>query len=102
MIRRPPRSTLFPYTTLFRSLFERNMSVIPSEADEAGGGRHRRSVAPRVVHYAAIKKRSEEHTSELQSHHDIVCRLLLEKKKHRSLVFNYQQLTLHRCRHQWW
>src|SRR5476649_2664755 len=66
MIRRPPRSTLFPYTTLFRS----RASPLPPErrADARGSGNLR---APR----------SEEHTSELQSHSDVVCRLLLEKKK---------------------
>src|SRR6516225_10704583 len=65
MIRRPPRSTLFPYTTLFRS---RAMGVlIPSEIQ----------LPPGVKLYA----RSEEHTSELQSHVNLVCRLLLEKKK---------------------
>src|SRR5471032_3513593 len=63
MIRRPPRSTLFPYTTLFRS-----RAHGPRRARPANPARHR-----------AI--RSEEHTSELQSHHDLVCRLLLEKKK---------------------
>src|SRR5438034_3532544 len=70
MIRRPPRSTLFPYTTLFRSRPFSGSSATcaelitwPSEAD-------RRSTS-----------RSEEHTSELQSHSDLVCRLLLEKKK---------------------
>src|SRR5438477_667479 len=70
MIRRPPRSTLFPYTTLFRS------PVVPRAAHaDAGGVGHRaeRSLRPRV--------RSEEHTSELQSHVNLVCRLLLEKKK---------------------
>src|SRR4029453_19436291 len=65
MIRRPPRSTLFPYTTLFRS------AIIP------GAGRsHRRLRQHRQQH-----ARSEEHTSELQSHSDLVCRLLLEKKR---------------------
>src|SRR2546421_1564863 len=72
MIRRPPRSTLFPYTTLFRSR-------------SAGGGRaegHRDSVLARAsVARAGGKARSEEHTSELQSRSDLVCRLLLEKKK---------------------
>src|SRR6266540_5969105 len=63
MIRRPPRSTLFPYTTLFR----------PRGPPEA------RAPAPDPRHCA--RARSEEHTSELQSHHDLVCRLLLEKKK---------------------
>src|SRR6266496_4620039 len=64
MIRRPPRSTLFPYTTLFRSCRRRRCP---------------RVLAPRWP--AASGPRSEEHTSELQSRRDIVCRLLLEKKK---------------------
>src|SRR6476661_2324480 len=66
MIRRPPRSTLFPYTTLFRS--EPVGRVV-----DADGVRAARPAAPR--------HRSEEHTSELQSHLNLVCRLLLEKKK---------------------
>src|SRR5256885_8310721 len=86
MIRRPPRSTLFPYTTLFRS---RPGGVPPraaapwsaSPGDEAQGTRparpQRRSVAARGAH----GRRSEEHTSELQSPCNLVCRLLLEKKK---------------------
>ena len=69
MIRRPPRSTLFPYPTLFRSL----------HGEGAGRKRHLRRL-DRFSH-AAGGTRSEEHTSELQSHNDIVCRLLLEKKK---------------------
>src|SRR6266496_5437229 len=66
MIRRPPRSTLFPYTTLFRS---RSGRLLPKgeRAAQTWGSRHR--------------TRSEEHTSELQSRRDLVCRLLLEKKK---------------------
>src|SRR5260221_1228239 len=80
MIRRPPRSTLFPYTTLFRSenniaFQENNAGIIQklySEVSSENGLEH-------VVHVQ--KKRSEEHTSELQSHSDLVCRLLLEKKK---------------------
>src|SRR5438034_3409919 len=65
MIRRPPRSTLFPYTTLFRSLdwFWREWVYTTARLDQA------------------VDSRSEEHTSELQSHSDLVCRLLLEKKK---------------------
>src|SRR5438477_8337267 len=87
MIRRPPRSTLFPYTTLFRSA--------QPEGDGRGGGHHRELV---VAHGNAedfdrvageqlgqdarpCVDRSEEHTSELQSHVNLVCRLLLEKKK---------------------
>src|SRR3954449_13637465 len=65
MIRRPPRSTLFPYTTLFRSPVERERHT--------DGVRLREDVADHV--------RSEEHTSELQSHSHLVCRLLLEKKE---------------------
>src|SRR5437773_4688113 len=67
MIRRPPRSTLFPYTTLFRSLLP-----APHRPRRPGRGDGGRDGGP---------GRSEEHTSELQSHHDLVCRLLLEKKK---------------------
>src|SRR2546429_3980469 len=67
MIRRPPRSTLFPYTTLFRSRLHRRDDVRPERA---------RGHAPRLPHH-----RSEEHTSELQSRLHLVCRLLLEKKK---------------------
>src|SRR2546421_6026186 len=70
MIRRPPRSTLFPYTTLFRSR--------RSGADE----RHRPAPG-RQGHLPRRPARSEEHTSELQSRSDLVCRLLLEKKKKR-------------------
>src|SRR5260370_20247578 len=84
MIRRPPRSTLFPYTTLFRS-HERHRGAAPrrglprgrraarvgQQRAPRGGGRPR----------AAPRGRSEEHTSELQSHLNLVCRLLLEKKK---------------------
>src|SRR5260221_9124146 len=73
MIRRPPRSTLFPYTTLFRSLAHRGLQPGPPE----GHGIHGRAPAGR----AQLGGRSEEHTSELQSHSDLVCRLLLEKKK---------------------
>src|SRR2546428_6201586 len=89
MIRRPPRSTLFPYTTLFRSRVapERaflHVAVADTEEDEHGAeglevgrglpqGLPRRARLPRCL-------RSEEHTSELQSRSDIVCRLLLEKK----------------------
>src|SRR5207237_7752636 len=72
MIRRPPRSTLFPYTTLFRS----PSSPRPRPSCRARACRRRPS-APRR------RRRSEEHTSELQSHLNLVCRLLLEKKKKR-------------------
>src|SRR2546427_1380296 len=74
MIRRPPRSTLFPYTTLFRSRCQRALGGC------CGNGRCRRS-AWRGCRRA--RGRSEEHTSELQSQSNIVCRLLLEKKKNK-------------------
>src|SRR2546422_2387391 len=73
MIRRPPRSTLFPYTTLFRS--EARPARAPARP---GGGTARREPGRRP---AALEGRSEEHTSELQSRLHLVCRLLLEKKK---------------------
>src|SRR2546421_9287112 len=81
MIRRPPRSTLFPYTTLFRS---RDAARAPARS-AAGATRARalhQSGAGRPIDGApALGSRSEEHTSELQSRSDLVCRLLLEKKK---------------------
>src|SRR2546426_4980338 len=77
MIRRPPRSTLFPYTTLFRSLLDHFTRVFREERLRVHGGDEHAAVnAVAVVH-----DRSEEHTSELQSPCNIVCRLLLEKKK---------------------
>src|SRR5437016_6449644 len=71
MIRRPPRSTLFPYTTLFRSRF---VACIPLE-------RNHRGLAGLLRSFSYGQLRSEEHTSELQSLTNLVCRLLLEKKK---------------------
>src|SRR2546421_4900739 len=75
MIRRPPRSTLFPYTTLFRSpdLRERRRQLVAS----LSGGQQQMVAVGRAL----MTNRSEEHTSELQSRSDLVCRLLLEKKK---------------------
>src|SRR5690554_7428596 len=78
MIRRPPRSTLFPYTTLFRSDGRLNAAAVGwtrrplHNTDRIGRGRYARG---------RNKRRSEEHTSELQSRPHLVCRLLLEKKK---------------------
>src|SRR5205807_4212574 len=96
MIRRPPRSTLFPYTTLFRSLPEgidggrfrwvdldgEGLSGVLSEGD--GGWSYKRNFSPR----------SEEHTSELQSPCNLVCRLLLEKKKNKKYKYNETQLVI--------
>src|SRR5437773_9592926 len=73
MIRLPPRSTLFPYTTLFRS------PALPRQHLAFAG--RAAAAEPRGDGRALPAGRSEEHTSELQSHHDLVCRLLLEKKK---------------------
>src|SRR3712207_7027306 len=91
MIRRPPRSTLFPYTTLFRSRDQRR--ALRRDAGSGPGPRgsatgregdaHRRArheVLGRLPPYPALRRRSEEHTSELQSRQYLVCRLLLEKK----------------------
>src|SRR2546421_3287007 len=87
MIRRPPRSTLFPYTTLFRSVRAREAGHAP---ERRGGGRVFRHHSPRQGirmgtedrrEAQGADPRSEEHTSELQSRSDLVCRLLLEKKK---------------------
>src|SRR2546421_6091937 len=73
MIRRPPRSTLFPYTTLFRS-----NGAVPQDALALG---HVRAHELWITLLQRLDPRSEEHTSELQSRSDLVCRLLLEKKK---------------------
>src|SRR2546426_5906040 len=89
MIRRPPRSTLFPYTTLFRSRHrpaQHGLQLPRSGAQGAGrgGGRHELTPPPRRERgslASGMEKRSEEHTSELQSPCNLVCRLLLEKKK---------------------
>src|SRR2546430_11355843 len=84
MIRRPPRSTLFPYTTLFRSVLT---TMTPSDTSTCmpfAGGRPPGPATPpqSLLHTSAPKwVRSEEHTSELQSQSNLVCRLLLEKKK---------------------
>src|SRR2546422_1554802 len=81
MIRRPPRSTLFPYTTLFRSLMLKTKTV---GAEAARDGIHVRFDSGDPAIYDLVL-RSEEHTSELQSRLHLVCRLLLEKKKTRNL-----------------
>src|SRR2546427_8881891 len=98
MIRRPPRSTLFPYTTLFRSggaaqlpevVDVKQVSGTAAVVEEGvvGAPRH---LHPELVHTQSSRSRSrsEEHTSELQSQSNLVCRLLLEKKKKLSLVLH--------------
>src|SRR5260221_10574087 len=85
MIRRPPRSTLFPYTTLFRSPGQAGATVaaarLEDDARAVCRGDLSRPVGRARVDDQHFGDRSEEHTSELQSHSDLVCRLLLEKKK---------------------
>src|SRR2546430_9073423 len=100
MIRRPPRSTLFPYTTLFRSRLgpqnghkdARILSMTTSNELEPGPKSSREHFAPGLVHGLSmpmeslkVHARSEEHTSELQSQSNLVCRLLLEKKKKKNM-----------------
>src|SRR5437588_5242998 len=80
MIRRPPRSTLFPYTTLFRSAYHRKTVSRHRPGPAPARGVRNRSGDEAQLPFAH-RARSEEHTSELQSHSDLVCRLLLEKKK---------------------
>src|SRR3712207_7038383 len=94
MIRRPPRSTLFPYTTLFRSrdghlLLPCTLGLLSSplaDRDAHGGTQGHRG--PR----RGVLPRSEEHTSELQSRQYLVCRLLLEKKKNTNLLISHRSL----------
>src|SRR3712207_9241839 len=82
MIRRPPRSTLFPYTTLFRSPRIAAAQQDRPDAARAGHtGRGERQLDPGLGGGRQLPRRSEEHTSELQSRQYLVCRLLLEKKK---------------------
>src|SRR2546426_3248329 len=97
MIRRPPRSTLFPYTTLFRSIIVRDVTRLAhSDLRLLHPARlHRHRGADRVaVGFGSLqprrdRRRSEEHTSELQSPCNLVCRLLLEKKKHYRASFSH-------------
>src|SRR5690349_24205775 len=98
MIRQPPRSTLFPYTTLFRSALAR-----PDRACRSGGRRCRRGGLDRLVRVGEVAhcgkpvdhERSEEHTSELQSRRDLVCRLLLEKKKKKKIKTRQRNTDTH-------
>src|SRR2546430_10506100 len=87
MIRRPPRSTLFPYTTLFRS---RLLFVIVTAQPPLPAAR---PTTPRLF---PVVTRSEEHTSELQSQSNLVCRLLLEKKKKSAIAHAYGSDARHR------
>src|SRR2546430_9255839 len=102
MIRRPPRSTLFPYTTLFRSRGAHlgvELSRLANNEDIDGGACHvleRRCSGPGYITAEPTRSsRSEEHTSELQSQSNLVCRLLLEKKKNitSDVIYNKQSLN---------
>src|SRR2546430_7540620 len=101
MIRRPPRSTLFPYTTLFRSaaIFARPGNS-DQPGDSAGRVRRRRPAGSDSGDGSEceclLESRSEEHTSELQSQSNLVCRLLLEKKKKDRCLL---KISLHSSRH---
>src|SRR5690349_23978459 len=99
MMRRPPRSTLFPYTTLFRSRDPGDLDAVRDRGadvvDQAGHplvGRAERRLGGDHAE-RAVRGRSEEHTSELQSRRDLVCRLLLEKKKVQTAHGSLQLLT---------
>src|SRR5690349_22767727 len=92
MTRRPPRSTLFPYTTLFRSLGLESLipdfiMVLVGYAVAILWSLNPWMILPVLAPLVLIYQRSEEHTSELQSRRDLVCRLLLEKKKNKSILY---------------
>src|SRR2546427_1109918 len=101
MIRRPPRSTLFPYTTLFRSRPERNKvrvngrkNDVTSLRPDPVSSRSPHRPAPLLSHRPmGGRRRSEEHTSELQSQSNLVCRLLLEKKKKNKDNINVEEMN---------
>src|SRR3712207_8417202 len=99
MIRRPPRSTLFPYTTLFRSVDERLVRAAAAAHDpqDAQAPRERVHVGLEDVGgegpVRVARNRSEEHTSELQSRQYLVCRLLLEKKKKNKIYHKIKSTT---------
>src|SRR2546422_2022508 len=92
MIRRPPRSTLFPYTTLFRSRVGRS-----ELGDVADAHEQRRGGVTAAHRGEALERRSEEHTSELQSRLHLVCRLLLEKKKNKQRQAAMTKVTTTYC-----
>src|SRR5690242_21160103 len=100
MIPRPPRSTLFPYTTLFRSLVARLEDEIARAClhdlvAEQGAHSPLEDEAVLVLPRVPVQRRSEEHTSELQSHVNLVCRLLLEKKNQTRSTHRTQQTPHH-------
>src|SRR5256885_6039920 len=102
MIRRPPRSTLFPYTTLFRSYIAILTRAPPSNRGYYAECSHGRALTMgdlgHLLHISTVCTRSEEHTSELQSPCNLVCRLLLEKKKKKST----QPILTSQSTHTYW
>src|SRR3712207_8694730 len=95
MIRRPPRSTLFPYTTLFRSR-EHRVGSSPTSGTDIQRGKSPTRKSPRRTNRGLLTPpRSEEHTSELQSRQYLVCRLLLEKKKNtlQTITYHVNKIT---------
>src|SRR5688572_32771629 len=99
MIRRPPRSTLFPYTTLFRSQVSVSLSLLSWCSSSAGACGWRASSGKAAPSISPCPSRSEEHTSELQSQSNLVCRLLLEKKKKNKQTQNNQLHNTHNAFH---
>src|SRR5438552_10008013 len=99
MIPRPPRSTLFPYTTLFRSSVASLLWPVTSPSAHQGGSKPELSGSATI----AARSRSEEHTSELQSPDHLVCRLLLEKKKNKNGYWRNRTVTStpHACTWRW-
>src|SRR3712207_7735352 len=93
MIRRPPRSTLFPYTTLFRSI-ETAAALYEESLAVARRLENTRGIAGLLISLGRVALRSEEHTSELQSRQYLVCRLLLEKKKNNITLHYLLRFTL--------
>src|SRR4051794_41503612 len=99
MIRHPPRSPLFPYTTLFRSYYNRRLIDYPLDARELVRKLGALELGRSLGSYVAARLRSEEHTSELQSPVHLVCRLLLEKKKKKKTRLTTIQYTQRSLQH---
>src|SRR5437763_11127978 len=95
MLRQPPRSTLFPYTTLFRSLLYVGEHLLVHEREAVVAVEHRLIDRPQHVVAGGRPLRSEEHTSELQSPMYLVCRLLLEKKKDKPRRYKSREVPSH-------
>src|SRR5947209_12578856 len=93
MIRRPPRSTLFPYTTLFRSFASATVAQMPNSYGSPISLEAAKRATAAAVAKARANNRSEEHTSELQSRQYLVCRLLLEKKKKKKKQKNNKHMS---------